>query len=69
MDAVRTYVGQGERKIIKEVVKGSVKTAQETLKEKPLEELAENIEDKIAKYREELRSKQEQEGDKIIQVM
>ena len=66
--AVNEYVEKGERLALSEVVDRSLKAAQESLKEKPLEEVSEDITAEIDKRREELRRRQEEEGERTIQV-
>ena len=66
--AVREYVDKGERQAMFEVVDRSMKAAQESLKEKPVEEMSEDIAAEIDKRWEELRKRQEEEGERAIQV-
>lgn len=66
--AVREYVDKGERQAVTEVVDRSMKAAQESLKERPVEEVSEDIAAEIDRRREELRQRQEEEGERAIQV-
>lgn len=68
MGAVKEYVEKGERQAVSEVVDRSMKAAQASLKEKPVEEVSEDITAEIDKRREELKKRQEEEGEKAIQV-
>ena len=65
---MKEYVEKGERQAMSEIVDRSMKAAQESLKEKPVEEVSEDIAAEIERRREELKKRQEEEGERAIQV-
>jgi double-strand break repair protein MRE11 len=67
MESVKEFVEKGEKEAIEEVVTCSVTAVQGTLKEKPLDELSEDIAAEIERSREELQVRQEEEGERTIQ--
>lgn len=65
---MKEYVEKGERQAMSEIVDRSMKAAQDSLKEKPVEEMSEDIVTEIERRREELKKRQEEEGEQAMQV-